>query len=154
MKNMNSKVLSLIENAVVSAVDRLVKDNFGKSVSDLNLQVNPENGEFQIYDDSENRLGKIVIFDWISKDENEDEFNEQVAATLKGIVTNLSAKGVFNKSCFVKPLSIYLTDDDFVIIEELLFLGDDEVVRVDDPLLKDLSADLGDFLKKLLSDMK
>ncbi|OAV69871.1 hypothetical protein Barb6XT_00209 [Bacteroidales bacterium Barb6XT] len=154
MKNMNAKVLSLIENAVVSAVDRLVKDNFGKSVSDLNLQVNPENGEFQIYDDSENRLGKIVIFDWISKDENEDEFNEQVAATLKGIVTNLSAKGVFNKSCFVKPLSIYLTDDDFVIIEELLFLGDDEVVRVDDPLLKDLSADLGDFLKKLLSDMK
>ncbi|OAV64056.1 hypothetical protein Barb6_03407 [Bacteroidales bacterium Barb6] len=151
---MNSKVLSLIENAVVSAVDRLVKDNFGKSVNDLNLQVNPENGEFQIYDDSENRLGKIVIFDWISKDENEDEFNEQVAATLKGIVTNLSAKGVFNKSCFVKPLSIYLTDDDFVIIEELLFLGDDEVVRVDDPLLKDLSADLGDFLKKLLSDMK
>ncbi|OAV74070.1 hypothetical protein Barb7_02485 [Bacteroidales bacterium Barb7] len=154
MTAMNAKVLSIIENAVVTAVDRLVKDNFGKSVSDLNLQVNPENGELQIYDDSENRLGKIVIFDWISKDEEEDEFNERVAATLKGIAANLSAKGVFNKSCFVKPFSVNLTDDDFVIIEELLFLGDDEVIRVDDPLLKDLSADLGDFLKKLLSDMK
>ena len=53
----------------------------------------------------------------------------------------------------MKPFSVSLTDEDFVVIEELLFL-DDEVLRADDPLLKDLDADLDDFLTKLLSDVE
>jgi len=46
-----------------------------------------------------------------------------------------------------------LTDESFVVIEELLFL-DDENLRLDDPLLKDLDADLDEFLSKLLSDVE
>ena len=37
--------------------------------------------------------------------------------------------------------------------EELLFI-DDDVLRLDDPLLKDLDADLDDFLANLLADVK
>ena len=47
----------------------------------------------------------------------------------------------------MKPLSVSLTDEDFVVIEELLFI-DDDVLRLDDPLLKDLDADLDDFLSE------
>ena len=52
----------------------------------------------------------------------------------------------------VKPLSVTLTDDDFVEIEELLFV-DDDMLRADDPLLKDLDTELDEFLTKLLSDI-
>ena len=53
----------------------------------------------------------------------------------------------------MKPFSISLTDEDFSVIEELLFL-DDETLRLDDPLLKNLDADLDEFLSELLSDVK
>ena len=53
----------------------------------------------------------------------------------------------------MNPLSVSLTVEDFVVIEELLFI-DDDVLRLDDPLLKDLDADLDDFLANLLADVK
>ena len=65
----------------------------------------------------------------------------------------LVTKKVFDNSCFLQPFSVSLTDENFSVIEELLFL-DDENLRLDDPLLKDLDAELDDFLAKLLSDVK
>ena len=75
------------------------------------------------------------------------------SATLKAVLAVLVTKKVFDNPCFLKPFSVSLTDEDFSVIEELLFL-DDENLRLDDPLLKDLDADLDDFLAKLLSDVK
>ena len=65
----------------------------------------------------------------------------------------MSTKNIFDVPRFMKPLSVSLTDEDFVVIEELLFI-DDDMLRLDDPLLKDLDADLDDFLAKLLSDVE
>ena len=69
------------------------------------------------------------------------------------MLTLLVAKNVFDSPHIMKPFSVSLTDEDFVVIEELLFI-DDELLRADDPLLKDLDADLDDFLTKLLSDVE
>ena len=65
----------------------------------------------------------------------------------------MSTKNIFDVPRFMKPLSVSLTDEDFVVIEELLFI-DDDMLRLDDPLLKDLDADLDDFLANLLADVK
>ena len=53
----------------------------------------------------------------------------------------------------MKPFSVSLTDEDFVVIEELLFI-DDDMLLLDDPLLKDLDADLDKFLADLLADVE
>jgi hypothetical protein len=58
-----------------------------------------------------------------------------VAESSKAALTSLANKGVFDRDYFMKPLSVTLTDDDFVEIEELLFV-DDDMLRADDPLLK------------------
>ena len=107
----------------------------------------------QVYDEEENLVDKTIIFDWVNNSEEENVFNKRVATAAKQALTTLSAKNIFENPRFVKPLSISLTDESFVVIEELLFL-DDETLRLDDPLLKDLDADLDDFLAKLLSDVK
>lgn len=151
--NANSaKVQSIIETTFTSAIDRLIKSNSGALISDLYIQVDSETGELQLYDDSENQLGKVVIFDWMNKNEDEDLFNKRVTATLKAVLTTLSTKGVFEDSLFMKPLSVSLTDESFIVIEELLFL-DNDLFRLDDPLLKDLDEDLDNFLNDLLSDI-
>lgn len=117
------------------------------------MQADAESGELQIYDDEEHLVEKIVIFDWVNSNEEENAFNKRVAASVKAVLTILSTKNIFDAPRFMKPLSVSLTDEDFVVIEELLFI-DDDMLRLDDPLLKDLDADLDDFLANLLADVK
>lgn len=148
-----AKVQALIETAVMSAIDKIAKNDSASYISDLFLQADPESGELQIYDDNERLVEKIIIFDWINNTDEEEDFNKNVAAPAKAALSALANRGVFNRDYFMKPLSVTLTDDEFNEIEELLFI-DDETLRVDDPLLKDLDSDLDDFLTKLLSDVE
>ena len=97
-------------------------------------------GELQIYDDEEHLIEKIVIFDWVNSNEEENAFNKRVAASVKAVLRSCLPRIFFDVPRFMKPLSVSLTDEDFVVIEELLFI-DDDMLRLDDPLLKDLDAD-------------
>lgn len=152
MNASSSKVQSIIESTFLAAIERLTNENSGSFISDLYVQVDFENGELQLYDDSENLLNKIVIFDWINK-KNDPNSLQRVVSTLKAVLTVLTTKGAFENDIFLKPLSISLTDDDFTVLEELHFM-DDDLYRVDDPLLKDLDQDLDSFLQQLLSDVE
>ena len=148
-----TKVQALIENAFVTAIDKLTKEESANLVSDFYVQVDAETGELQIYDDTERLINKVVIFDWVNSPEEEAVFNKKVAATLKAVLTVLSTKKAFDSQRIVKPFSVSLTDEDFVVIEELLFI-DEDMLLLDDPLLKDLDADLDKFLADLLADVE
>ena len=148
-----TKVQALIENAFVTAIDKLTKEESANLVSDFYVQVDAETGELQIYDDTERLINKVVIFDWVNSPEEEAVFNKKVAATIKAVLTVLSTKKAFDSQRLVKPFSVSLTDEDFVVIEELLYI-DEDMLLLDDPLLKDLDADLDKFLADLLADVE
>lgn len=147
------KVHSLIEKAFTAAVDKLNRDPEGNYISDLYVQVDKDNGELQIYDDEERLIEKVTIFDWANSDLDEEAFMKQAIATLKAVLTILSTKKVFECPRLLRPLSASLTNESFIVIEELIFI-DDDMLRLDDPLLKDLDEDLDKFLADLLSDVK
>ena len=148
-----TKVQALIENAFVTAIDKLTKEESANLVSDFYVQVDAETGELQIYDDTERLINKEVIFHWVNSPEEENVFNKKVSAAIKAALTILSTKKTFDTPRLVKPFSVSLTDEDFVVIEELLFI-DDDMLLLDDPLLKDLDADLDKFLADLLADVE
>ena len=148
-----SQIQSVLESFLTSAIQKMVEDTKLNDISDIYLQADAESGELQVYDEEENLVDKTIIFDWVNNSEEESVFNKRVASAVKQALSALASKNVFENSHFVKPLSISQTDESFVVIEELLFL-DDDTLRLDDPLLKDLDADLDDFLAKLLSDVE
>ncbi len=148
-----TKVQVLIEKAFVEAIDKLTKDEAANLVSDFYVQVDAETGELQIYDDAEQLVNKVVIFDWVNSSEEETVFNKKVAAAIKAVLTILSTKNAFDSPRLLKPFSVSLTDEDFVVIDELIFI-DDDMLLLDDPLLKDLDADLDNFLANLLADVE
>jgi hypothetical protein len=148
----NAKVQSVIENTFTSIIKKLTKNESANPVCDIHIMADAESGELQIFDEEENLLEKVVIFDWVNSKEDNDIFNKKVATLVKTVLTTLASKNMFERSCFLKPFSVNLVDDNFVEIEELLFI-DNDMFRLDDPLLKDLDAELDDFLDHLLSDM-
>ncbi len=153
MKTSATQIQSVLENLFTAAIDKMIKNVKGNFISDIYVQADQESGEVQIYDEEENLIEKTVIFDWVNNTEEEAAFNQRVAEAIRTVLTTLVSKEMFDNPRFIKPLSVSLTDDDFVVIEELLFI-DNENLRVDDPLLKDLDADLDDFLSKILSDVE
>lgn len=148
-----TKAQALIENAFTQVIEKLNSEPSADLVSDFYVQVDAETGEMQIFDDAERLMNKVVIFDWVNSSEEETVFNRKVAASIKAALTILSTKNLFDSQRLLKPFSISLTDEDFVVIEELLFI-DDDTLLLDDPLLKDLDADLDKFLADLLADVE
>lgn len=149
----NTKTQTVIESAFSKALEKLDKDHSTVITNDLHVQIDRESGELSIYDDAEALIEKTVIFDWVNSELPEEVFTKHATSALKAALVSLASKEAFELSCIAKPFSINLTDEEFSVIEELLFI-DDELLRIDDPLLKDLDADLDDFLDKLLSDIK
>lgn len=148
-----AQIQSILETLFMTAIDKMIKSVNGNYISDIYVQADQETGELQIYDEEETLVDKTVIFDWVNNTEEEDVFARRVSDVVRSVLTGLVSKNVFDNPRFIKPLSVSLTDESFVVIEELLFL-DDENLRLDDPLLKDLDADLDEFLSKLLSDVE
>ncbi len=149
----NIKTQAIVESVFSSAIHKLDMQESGNCYHDLYVQVDMESGEILIYDEEERLLEKVVVFDWVDKSESDEAFRSEVTATLKAALSLLVSKKMFEKPCFMQPFSVSLTGDDFSVIEELLFVDDDNL-RIDDPLLKDLDADLDNFLTQLLSDVK
>lgn len=152
MSTNNAKVQSVIETSFTNGLGKLAADHSGNLISDLYIQVDQESGEVELYDDEEHLIEKVIIFDWVKSEEQEDAFYAKIIPILKAVLTGMATKNLFMDSRLLKPLSVSLTDEDFVVIEELIFL-DDDTLRIDDPLLKDLDKDLDDFLDELLSDV-
>lgn len=148
-----AQIQSILETLFMTAIDKMIKSVNGNYISDIYVQADQETGELQIYDEEEALVDKTVIFDWVNNTEEEEVFARRVSDVVRSVLTGLVSKNVFDNPRFIKPLSVSLTDESFVVIEELLFL-DDENLRLDDPLLKDLDADLDEFLLKLLSDVE
>lgn len=153
MSTNNSKVQTVIEAAFQTAIDRLAADTAGNLLSDLYVQVDQETGELQIYDEEEHLIEKTIIYDWVNSQEAEEQFVKRVVGILKNVLATFATKNSFDAPRFLKPFSVSLTDEDFVVVEELIFL-DDDLLRLDDPLLQNLDKDLDDFLAKLLPDIK
>lgn len=153
MSTNNSKVQTVIEAAFQTAIDRLAADTAGNLLSDLYVQVDQETGELQIYDEEEHLIEKTIIYDWVNSQEAEEQFIKRVVGILKNVLATFATKNSFDAPRFLKPFSVSLTDEDFVVVEELMFL-DDDLLRLDDPLLQNLDKDLDDFLAKLLPDIK
>ena len=153
MSTNNSKVQTVIEAAFQTAIDRLAADTAGNLLSDLYVQVDQETGELQIYDEEEHLIEKTIIYDWVNSQEAEEQFVKRVVGILKNVLATFATKNSFDAPRFLKTFSVSLTDEDFVVVEELMFL-DDDLLRLDDPLLQNLDKDLDDFLAKLLPDIK
>ncbi len=153
MSENKANVQPVLESFFTSALNKITNGKEQKMFSDLFVQVDSESGEVLLFDDEERLLEKTIIFDWVNSPDGEEDFQKKVTPILRAVFSILATKNIFDSLNFIKPFSVSLTNEDFLVLEELLFI-DDDTLLLDDPLLKDLDAELDEFLAKLLSDVE
>ncbi len=117
---------------------------------DLFVQVDVERGDVNLYNDNDNLLAQCTLFAW-ADGQNPDK--KALIQLVRETVSLLEQKGFWENELFVKPLSVELVDDGMNSLEQLLFL-DDDIILLDEPLLKGLNSDLNKFMDELLGDIK
>lgn len=150
MEEVHKNPTSLIKATFQQAIDTLATDYKGSSLTDIFIVVDKESGEVAFYDDEENKVGEIVVFDWVNKvDELEDE---EVIPILRDVTTQLDNEDMFSSLDLYKPFSVNYSDDSFSVIEELLLINEDSIVKIDNDLMEKFDREFDEFLDKLLKE--
>lgn len=150
MEEIRKSPASLIKNTFQQAIDLLAKDYQGSSLTDIFILVDKESGEVAFYDDEENKVGEIVVFDWVNKVDELDD--EKVISVLRNVTEQLDNENMFSSLDLYKPFSVNYADDNYSVIEELLVINEESIVQFDNDLMEKFDREFDEFLDKLLKE--
>ncbi len=146
----NRDTSTLIKDTFKQAIDSLAKDYQGSSLTDIFITVDKESGEVAFYDDEENKIAEIVIFNWVDKvDELSDK---KVISVLREVTEQLDNEDVFSSLDLFKQFSVNYADDNLIVKEELLLISEDSIVKIDNDLMEKFDREFDEFLERLLKD--
>ena len=146
----NRDSYTLIKDTFLTAIDALEKGYKGSSLTDIFITVDKESGEVAFYDDEENKVAEIVVFDWVNK--FDDLSDETVISILRDVTEHLDDDDKFSSLDLFKPFSVNYADDNFNVIEELLLINDDSSIKMDNDLLEKFDKQFDEFLDRLLKE--
>lgn len=145
----NEKEISLVKKLFRSLEER--RGGAPRAIDDLFVYIDLSSGEVSLYDDREELLTTNTVYTWQKPDYKVP--SEQMIRTLNYAVMELEVEGYWDREFFRQPLHVTLVDRDFQMIEELYYL-DRDLAILSQPLLDGLDDELGDFLDKLLPEIK
>lgn len=151
MSSTNDRELQLLRKLFLSLVSQPAP-LLSRPIADLFLVADCQAGALLLFDDEDNELARQPVYAWEGTGAA-DAPSAIAVETLREVITRLEQKGFWEDPSFTRPFSIELVRPDFSTIEELLFI-DEDLVRLDTPLLEGLDEELDAFLSDLLEDMK
>ncbi len=143
----NEQTLQQVERALRKVAAKFPSTEEASVLTDIHLRVTQETGELVAFDDDDNEINRCIIEQWI--DNKDDTFYDDVAATLRSVLNK--HKHDFEQMSILKPYSFVLENDDRDNLAEL-YVVDDDIVIIDEELMKGLDKDLDDFLTNLLKE--
>ena len=141
---------SRIRSCILKALERYtMADAEQSSVTDIHIFADSSTGEMEVYDDDDTVLASAVVDEWVSYED--DDFDEETGRLLTSVLSQTKNDGLLDKVNIIRPYSFVLVDEQKETVSELLLM-DDDLMIVNDELMKGLDDDLNDFLKDLLKD--
>ena len=137
---MNKALAPILEIAFKECLTNYESKEEVNSLCDLYLYHDSEDNSLSIYDDSDHVLNKVQL---------PDELFLNIVHTLRQVLQQAGRAQLFNRDYIVKPFTVSLVDKDFVVLEEIFFL-DDDTIKVNNSLWRDIEKDLDDFIENLL----
>ena len=147
-----TETLRLLKRTLEEAVDNLAENYQGVTLDNINITVDKDSGEVVFFDDRENRVADIVIFDWVEKGEQLTDLF--LTSVLREVAEELIDVETFDKLLAYKPFTLCYVDDNFELIEELTQVEDEADIELEESedLMKKFDEDFDNFLDKLLKE--
>jgi hypothetical protein len=139
----------LIESTIKEALSKFSRSADQSIVTDIHLQANQNSAELIIFDDDDNELATCVIEEWLSF--NGQNFYKEVERAFRNLLNRMRDNGIIEELPILQPYSFVLVDDDKETVSELLLI-DEDVLLLNEELLKGLDEELDIFLKDLLKE--
>lgn len=139
----------LIKNTFQEAIDNLAKNYQGSSLSNICIAVDKESGEVAFYDDEENKVADIVVFDWV---DNQELSDESIISLLRNIAEQLDAEDKFSPLELYAPYTISYVDDNLTTVEDILTISDESEMTFGSDLMDKFDREFDEFLDKLLKE--
>jgi len=130
----------LLEIAIKESLKNYESKESNNSLSDLYLYHDNEDNSLVVYDDSDFVLNRVQI--------PEDQ-SYNLIYTLRQVLQKAGKERLFARDYILRPFSVSLIDKDFIVLEELFFL-DDDTIKFNNAIWKNIERDLDDFIGKLL----
>lgn len=146
MASSSDKIQIQISKALTEAIEALKKYK-GSSLTDIFFIVDRDSAELSIYDDEENLLTQRIIDAWIGLTED-----DTISLQLRNVVSQFDMDDKFDVLDIYKPFSVNLADEDFQVIEELLLIEDESIIRIENDFMDRMDKEFDDFLDKLLKE--
>lgn len=140
---------SNLRSAIEQAIHHFTKDDDFLVITDFHLHLDSDTGEVSIADDTDVAIASAVVEEWIDLD-GDDELEEMIGV-LTALLHQMLDEHVFDHVNVSKPFSFVLEDDNKESIQELFYV-DEDIIVLNNDLLKDMDKDLDDFFEKLMKE--
>ncbi len=136
-----------LERFIKKIADKFHASQDDAVFTDIHIQANQESGELMAFDDDDNEITHCIIEQWIGN--KDSDFYDSIAKVLQNVFSR-NHQIVDNMGLF-KPYSFVLENEEKENIAEI-YICDDDIAIIHDDLMKNLDADLDNFLTELLKD--
>ena len=147
MKVINKSLEIVLRYAIAESLKNYERANEGNFISDLHLQYNADNKTITFFDDEEKELFLLKLNEtpiaW------ESNALQEIKDTTKHVLKVLKEERLFDKGFISKPFIVSLVNSNFVVEEELIFLGD-HTGKSGGDLWSGINRELDEFLKNLM----
>ena len=147
------KVQIVLEELLTGAVEKLTSSNNGGLTGALMVHFDMDEGEAAVYDEAENLLEKLPVFDWEERAEKGARLYKQGVHFTRVVTAAMKGRKAFDNPVFLRPFRVAIVDDNFKETETVFTLD-----SVDGPsegrLMKNLEHELQNFSKKIFAELE
>ena len=150
----NNEIKSELRPVLLRAIEELSGNYKGSSLTDIFIIIDMESSEIAVYDDEENCIVREIIRSWAEK---YDVFEKDVcescyAHDLREVIAELDSEGAFSVLDVYTPFSINLADENFFVLEELLSIEDDSIIKLENEFMAKMDKEFDEFLDRLMKE--
>lgn len=152
MNAARESMLKLIMEAFCEAIEK-AKDDSAYSLTDMYVGFKPEDLSLSFYDDNDVLLQQITLDESEELKESAEEPSSELIALLRQALDAPEVDAAFGSLDTVAPVSVVLINEDKEPVCELKTF-DNEMLFLEDDILKKMGQELDEFFEQLMSDVK
>lgn len=147
MKTVNKNLEELVKSGILDSLSKYKAHNDGGLLSDIYLYYNPDTRTITFFDDVEMELICITLPE--KEISIQGDGAKELRLITKKVLKELQNEKAFQQDFIYTPFTVNWVNEDFMIVEELLFI-DNDTIQLNNELWNNMDQELDKFFNDLM----